>query len=104
MAKGEYRHTTSEFERAFAEFGLSCFRPNASNSSGITGWTLVAELSRNRCTPACNHGMQELRLSPVSVQGRRGWAYSTPFRSAPTPAEDGLAVAPKTLGIWVEFD
>lgn len=73
MAMGECRHATSEFERAFAEFGLSFFRPNASNSSGITGWPRVVELSRNRCTPACNHGMQELRLSPVSAQGRRGW-------------------------------
>lgn len=123
LAMGENLHILDEFERAFAYSSLSFIQPDASNCGGITGWLRVAELaSASGGIPTCSHGMQELHVSLVSgtskpatdgkvaqTKSQCGWIeiHSFPieeYTRRPVQVENGLALAPQTPGIGVEFD
>lgn len=113
LAMGENLHTIHEFEEAAARARLSFFQPDAGNCGGITGWLAAAKVGRDAGITISSHGMQELHVSLISGFGGVTDAvgpievHSFPidrYTHRPLVVADGLAIAPTTPGVGVEFD
>ncbi|MCZ2720908.1 mandelate racemase/muconate lactonizing enzyme family protein [Marinomonas sp. 15G1-11] len=109
LAMGENLHTIYEFGYAFQQAKLSFIQPDASNCGGISGWLAAAKMADEFNILASSHGMQELHVSLVASQPNAGWVevHSFPidqYTLRPLVIEEGMAVAPDTIGIGVEFD
>ena len=86
-------------------------QPDASNCGGITGWLKVAALAQIHNLSVSTHGMQELHVSLLAAMPNAGYLemHSFPIdqytkRPLVIDKNDGLAVAPETPGIGVDFD
>ena len=106
---GENLHTLREFEQAFEYANLSYIQPDASNCGGITCWLKVAKIAEAKAIEISSHGMQELHVSLVSSQTKTSWIeiHSFPidqYTHRPLKLNDGIALAPSTPGIGVEFN
>ncbi|GAA6204542.1 mandelate racemase/muconate lactonizing enzyme family protein [Thalassotalea sp. SU-HH00458] len=109
LAMGENLHTLYEFGYAIAQSKLGFLQPDASNIGGITGWLAVAKLAKENNLPICSHGMHELHVSLLASQTHAGYleVHSFPidkYTKAPLKLENGLALAPNTVGHGVIFD
>ena len=109
LAMGENLRTLCEFKQAFKYSNLSYIQPDASNCGGITCWLQVAKSAQNKGVKISSHGMQELHVSLVSSQTKTGWIeiHSFPidqYTLRPLLLNEGLAIAPSTPGIGVEFN
>lgn len=109
LAMGENLHTEHEFSYAFEQSNLSFIQPDASNCGGITGWLRASKMAAQYNIPVCSHGMQELHVSLVASQAHAGWVESHSFNidqytRRPLLLKEGMAVAPDSPGIGVEFD
>ncbi len=113
LSMGENLHTIHEFEYAMADANLTFIQPDAGNCGGVTGWLAAARLGRAHGVTVSSHGMQELHVSLVSGFGGTGATvgpievHSFPidrYTKRPLVVEEGLAVAPDSPGVGVEFD
>ena len=109
LAMGENLHTLREFEHAFEYANLSYIQPDASNCGGITCWLKVAKIAKAKGVEISSHGIQELHVSLVSSQIQTGWIeiHSFPidqYTHRPLKLSHGIAIAPSTPGIGVEFN
>lgn len=108
LAMGENLHTTFEFEQACQQTKLGYLQPDAGTCGGITTWLRAADFAATHGISICSHGMQELHVSLLAGQQDSGWleVHSFPideYTKRPLVIENGLAVAPDTVGIGVEF-
>ena len=105
---GENLHTLYEFNQAITQAKLGFLQPDASNIGGITGWLAVATMGYANNLPVCSHGMHELHVSLMASQPNAGYleVHSFPidrYTTHPLKLENGMAVAPDTPGVGVEF-
>lgn len=109
IAMGENLHSLIQHRYAM-QFGKISFpQPDASNICGITGWLKVANLAKSYHLPVCTHGMQELHVSLLAAMPHAGYMeiHCFPidrYTKRLVTVEDGIATAPDTVGIGVEFD
>lgn len=110
LAMGENLHTPHEFSYAIAQSQLGFLQPDASNIGGITGWLQIAAMAKDANLPICSHGMHELHVSLMASQSHAGYleVHSFPIDEYTTTPlklnEEGLAIAPESIGTGVEFD
>jgi L-alanine-DL-glutamate epimerase-like enolase superfamily enzyme len=110
LAMGENLHTPYEFGYAIAQSKLGFLQPDASNIGGITGWLRIAEMAKRVNLPVCSHGMHELHVSLMASQPHAGYleVHSFPIdeytKNPLMLDENGLAIAPATIGTGVDFD
>lgn len=109
IAMGENLHTIYEHRMAMEIGHVSFIQPDASNIGGITGWMKVATMAEGYNVPVCTHGMQELHVSLLAAIPNNAYleVHSFPideYTKRPLVLKEGLAYAPETPGVGVEFD
>src|SRR5699024_5350429 len=111
VAGGENLRTPIEFMHMIKYGHVDFPQPDASNCGGITDWLKVAALAQIHNLSVSTHGMQELHVSLLAAMPNAGYLemHSFPInqytkRPLVIDKNDGLAVAPETPGIGVDFD
>jgi len=109
IAMGENLHSLLQHRYAMQLGRIDFPEPDASNLGGITGWLRVANLAKAFNLPVCTHGMQELHVSLLAAIPHAGFMeiHCFPidrYTKRLVEVKNGIATAPDTIGIGVEFD
>ena len=109
VAMGENLHSENQHRLAMQYGRIAYPTPDASNVGGITGWLRVAALAKCFHLPVCTHGMQELHVSLLAAMPHAGYMeihsfFIDQYTQHPVRVENGIARAPDSPGIGVEFD
>ena len=108
IAVGESIYSIRHFREYMAKAACSIVQVDAARIGGITPWLKVAHMAEAFDMPLCPHFLMELHVSlTCAVPNGKYVEYIPQLDDLTTSSlriEDGMAVAPMTPGIGVEWD
>jgi L-alanine-DL-glutamate epimerase-like enolase superfamily enzyme len=108
IAVGESMYSIRHFREYMAKGGCSIVQVDAARIGGITPWLKVAHMAEAFDMPVCPHFLMELHVSlACAVPNGKYVEYIPQLDDVTTSSlriENGMAVAPMTPGIGVEWD
>jgi L-alanine-DL-glutamate epimerase-like enolase superfamily enzyme len=108
IAVGESMYSIRHFREYMARGACSIIQVDVARIGGITPWLKVAHIAEAFDVPVCPHFLMELHVSlACAVPNGRNVEYIPQLDELTTSSlriENGMAVAPMTSGIGVEWD
>ncbi|MFE6740193.1 mandelate racemase/muconate lactonizing enzyme family protein [Streptomyces tubercidicus] len=108
VAVGESMYSPMQFRNYLEKGAASIVQVDVARVGGITPWLKVAHTAESHNVMVCPHFLMELHVSLVAAVPNGRYVEHIPQLRAVTRSEllvrDGLAVAPDTPGIGIDWD
>lgn len=108
VAVGESMYHLAQFREYLEQGACTIVQPDVSRIGGITPWIKVAHLAEGFDVPVCPHFLMELHVSLCAAVPNARWVEYIPQLDDITHSRihvaDGLAHAPSTPGLGIDWD
>ncbi|MCX7344185.1 MAG: mandelate racemase/muconate lactonizing enzyme family protein [Alphaproteobacteria bacterium] len=109
IAAGENLRTLWDFRHLVASGGVTYPEPDVTNCGGITNFMKIAHLAESFNLPVTSHGAHDVTVHLLAAAPNRSYLEAHGFGldryiAEPLRIEEGLAIAPSTLGHGITFD
>ena len=108
IAVGESMYSLSQFAEYLVQGAASIVQVDVARIGGITPWLKVAALAQAHGVQVAPHFLMELHLSLVCAVPNARWLEYIPqldtITTGPIRMQDGLAHAPTTPGLGIDWD
>ena len=108
IAVGESIYSIRHFREYMAKGACSIVQVDAARIGGVTPWLKVAHMAEAFDMPLCPHFLMELHVSLACAVPNGKYVEYIPqldeLTTSSLQIENGMAIAPMTPGIGVEWD